>query len=100
MYHPYLRNKKQPKTMFTRSLDGAIYLVAIVGPLMAFPQVYSIYTTKDVSGISSMTWMAYVLTSIIWLAYGVVHREHVIVLNSFIGGILSFMIFFGILLYR
>lgn len=99
MYHPHYK-KRESKTSFVKSLDAVVFIVAAVGPLMTIPQAVSIYNTQDVTGVSSVTWSSYVFTSGIWLTYGWVHKEKMIILNSFLGGILSFLIFFGTVLYR
>ena len=74
-------------------------VVATASPLITIPQLSDIYIKKTASGVSSITWLAYIFTSAIWFSYGIIHREKVIILNGILGVILGATIFFGILIY-
>jgi len=74
-------------------------IVATASPLITIPQLFDIYTKKNVAGVSSITWLAYVFTAIIWFTYGIIHKEKVIIVNGILGVILGATIFFGTLLY-
>lgn len=74
-------------------------VVATASPLITIPQLSDIYIKKTASGVSSITWLAYIFTSTIWFSYGIIHREKVIMVNGMLGVILGSIIFIGILLY-
>jgi len=74
--------------------------VATLSPLITTPQLINIYVTKNVSGVSQATWLAYVFTASMWFSYGVIHRERVLIVNGMLGMILGILISLGILLYR
>jgi len=66
---------------------------------MTIPQVYQIFSTKTAAGVSPISWVAYTITSMIWLYYGMVHEEKPIIINSIIGGILSACVVIGALIF-
>jgi len=70
--HPH----KNPKS----KLDHLMYFVAFLSPLLTFPQFYRIWTTKDVAGVSLLTWAAYSTTSFLWLLYWREHKEKWIII--------------------
>lgn len=42
-------------------IDKLMQLAAIVHPVMATPQVYKIYDSRNVSGISLSTWVSFMV---------------------------------------
>lgn len=82
------------------ALDILIYPVAIVGPLALLPQVIKLYTVQDASGFALSTWLILGLFNLVWLYYGVVHKERPIVATNIMLAFLNFSIVFGILLFR
>ena len=64
-----------------RSLDRILVIIAIVGPLMALPQLLTIYLSKNADNISFISWGSWALMNLIWLAYGIVHKEKPIVIT-------------------
>ena len=56
-------------------LEKALRLAAVGTMLMTVPQVWSIWTSNNVSGVSLVSWIAYLLSSIAWLAYGIRKRD-------------------------
>jgi uncharacterized protein with PQ loop repeat len=81
------------------ALDLLIYPVAIAAPLALFPQVLQVYQTKDASSLALPTWLILGLLNIIWVFYGVVHKESPIVLTNAILALLNFAVVAGIVLY-
>jgi|SRR3989344_492276 len=98
MLHQHPVHKKHT-TIFHKALNAVIMVVATASPLITIPQLSDIYIKKTASGVSSITWLAYIFTSAIWFSYGIIHREKVIILNGILGVILGATIFFGILIY-
>ena len=99
MLHQHPVHKKHT-TIFHKALNAVIMIVATASPLITIPQLSDIYIKKTASGVSSITWLAYVFTATIWFAYGIIHREKVIIINGILGVILGSFIYIGTLLYR
>ena len=98
MLHQHPVHKKHT-SIFHRALNAVIMVVATASPLITVPQLADIYIKKTASGVSSITWLAYIFTSVIWLYYGIIHREKVIIINGILGVILGALIYTGTLLY-
>jgi uncharacterized protein with PQ loop repeat len=94
-YHPHRRINKTVH----RTLDLIVSAIAVVSPIFTLPQVYLIYSTHSSQGVSVFSWIAYTLTSGVWLYYGLVHREKPIIINSVLGGLLSLAVVFGAIIF-
>ncbi|MEK7186080.1 MAG: SemiSWEET family transporter [Patescibacteria group bacterium] len=95
-HHPL---HKTPESVFHKIVNFVIAVVATASPLITLPQLFDIYTKHNASGVSSITWLAYIFTSSIWLTYGFIHKEKIIISNGILGIILGASIYFGTLLY-
>ncbi len=98
MLHQHPVHKKSD-SLFHKALNLIIVVVATASPLITLPQLFDIYNNKTASGVSSITWLAYIFTSTIWLTYGVIHKEKIIMVNGVLGIFLGASIFFGTILY-
>jgi uncharacterized protein with PQ loop repeat len=56
-------------------LEKALRIAAVGTMLMTVPQVWSIWTTIGPSDVSLASWIAYVVSSAAWLAYGIQKRD-------------------------
>jgi uncharacterized protein with PQ loop repeat len=88
--------KKQRRTM----VDHLMSVAAIAHPLTALPQVYSIYTTRNVSGISLVTWLGFMLLGLVFWAYSIIHRIKPFIVTQTLWFIVDLLVVIGILLYR
>jgi uncharacterized protein with PQ loop repeat len=55
-------------------LEQLLRFAAVGTMLMTVPQVWTIWTTSA-AGVSLVSWIAYLLSSAAWLAYGVQKRD-------------------------
>lgn len=87
----YHKKKKHKKT----TLELLVNFAIVFGPAMTIPQVYDIWilSKKDVSTLS---WVAYLLTSIIWLFYGLKQKDKPIIVVQALWVVLSVMIIVGL----
>lgn len=84
---------------FKRFLDKLIFVIGILGPLFTLPQVYTIYVHKNASGVSAFTWVTLFLFSTVWIAYGIAHKEKVIIITYTLWFFINGMIALGAILY-
>lgn len=82
-----------------RFLDKSIYIVGAVGPIMTIPQLMKIWVEKNASGVSVISWGAYLVTAIFWLSYGIAHKEKPIIFTYSIWIVLEIFIVIGTLMY-
>lgn len=82
-----------------RFLDKAIYFIAVFGPVMTIPQVLRIWRGKNATGVSVVSWSAYLFVAAFWLLYGIVHKEKPIIFTNILWIIFEIMIISGTLVY-
>ena len=75
------------------------YLVSLVGPLTALPQVFTIWTHHQAAGVSFWSSLGMAAIAAFWLAYGVILRDGPIALSSLLWVILDLAIVSGVLRY-
>ncbi len=80
-------------------MDRAIYFVGMFGLIMTIPQLSGIWIYKNASGVSAISWTAYLITAIFWTIYGIMHKEKPIIFIYSIWIILDILIVIGTLLY-
>ena len=80
-------------------LDKYFWIIALAGPFLTLPQVYTIYAYKTAAGVSLTTWSAYALLNLAWLAYGVKHHERMIILNNLLWLIVNTAVALGVIIY-
>lgn len=72
-------------TKTKKTIDILIYVIAIIGPFMTIPQAYKIWVEQSALGMSLISWSYYLISSIIWLAYGILHKERPIIISNMLG---------------
>lgn len=63
-------------------MDGAIYAAGVVSPMMTLPQIWQIWEAQSAEGVSLITWSSYLFFSVLWLFYGVIHKEKPIIISN------------------
>ena len=80
-------------------IDHAIYVVGLIGPIMTIPQLTKIWVEKNASGVSAISWSAYIVVAIFWILYGIAHKEKPLIVISSIWIVLEVFIVVGTLRY-
>ena len=80
-------------------MDKIIYAVGIAGPLLTIPQLTKIWVDKNASGVSIVSWSAYLVIGVFWLTYGIMHKEKPIILTYSLWIIINAFIVVGIIIY-
>lgn len=84
---------------FRRFYDILIYAIVFLAPIINIPQLLNIFLTKDATGVSLVSWVGFSCLSLVWLGYGILHRDKPIVYTNFGLIIIQLMIVVGIILY-
>lgn len=64
-------------------IDRSIYIVGIFAVAANIPQLMNIWVEKNTTGVSIVSWSGFLIGSMFWFWYGVVHKEApIIFLNS------------------
>jgi uncharacterized protein with PQ loop repeat len=80
-------------------LDDILLVVAVIGPLVTIPQIVQVFTTQDVRGLSSITWGLYALFNILWLIYGIVHKEKPLIITYALWLLMNTTMFVSIFIF-
>jgi uncharacterized protein with PQ loop repeat len=55
-------------------LDKLLRLMSVATMVMTLPQVYAVWFGSNTSGVSALSWGAYLLSACLWFVYGL--RKH------------------------
>ena len=80
--------------------NDLMYGVALFGPILTVPQFIEVLVMRHVDGVSLVTWAAYAVASLLWLAYGIIHKQKPIILSQSLLFVLDVAITAGVLIYR
>lgn len=90
--------KKSPKV--TKLFDTFIIATSVVTPILTLPQVWQIWSQHRAQDVSLTTWGAYLGGSLVWLIYGLLHKEKPMIISYGLLIIVNAAIVLGILMYR
>ena len=96
--YKYLEEYPHPERI-KRVLDRAVMTVAILAPVMTFAQVWKIWSEQSASSSSGLTWGMYFASSLVWLFYGLAHRERPIIISNILYIIGTALILIGIIIF-
>jgi len=82
-----------------RLIDKAIYVAGVFGPLMTAPQLFRIWYHKSAVDVSVLTWSGYLIAAIIWLIYGILHKNKPIIITYALWVLLETLVVIGTLVY-
>ncbi len=82
-----------------RLLDRVTVAAGIIGPLMVLPQIVKIYSTHSAAGVSALSWLAFTLVDIPFIAYGIVHKDKPIISTYICWFIANAIVAVGAVLY-
>ena len=80
-------------------LDKLIFVAGVVGPVLSIPQIILIYSNKDASDISAVSWFGWAALNIVWILYGLAHKEPPIVMTYTFWFVINLTVAFGAILY-
>lgn len=87
------------KKFWIRLLDKFLIAIAVIGPLMAIPQLLDVYMNQNADNISFLSWASWSLFNLFWLAYGIVHREKPIIITYILWFIVNAMMALSALIF-
>ena len=99
-YHKHKKHRqhKRPEPSFARLVDMIVYAIGVFGVLANIPQLTRIWLENNTSGVSLVSWSCFLLISIFWFIYGIVHREKPIILANLLLIIVQSAIVAGIII--
>ena len=94
--HALRHHSQNKKASF---IDRFIYFVAVAYPLSSLPQILKIYGEKNAEAISISTFVLFTVFALIWLIYGIVHKDKAILLSNVLWISTYIIIIIGAILY-
>jgi uncharacterized protein with PQ loop repeat len=91
---PHLTKKK------VALFDRMVVVTSLVAPIMTIPQVVQIWSTQNAQGVSLYTWGTYFIGSLIWITYGIIHKEKPILYSYSLFFIVNGLVVLGVLLFQ
>ena len=85
-----------PKIHF---LDDVVTILSYLMPLSAIPQIYTIYSTQNASGVSVITWSIWLIATIPLILYGMVHKVKPIITMYSLWIVMYIIVIVGAILY-
>ncbi len=102
-YHRHQSRKRTTlvlkKTRNAKLVDRATFLAAIIEPLVTIPQAMVIFKQHSAAGVSLSTWVGYEVLTLVWIWYGIVHKEKMILLYQGLFLIIQTIVIIGGLMY-
>ena len=96
----HVKHEKYPHpNKWKNFVDKLVYVVGIISLIMTIPQVTIIWLEQNASGVSILSWMSYLLAVIVWILYGILHKEKPIIVVYTLWIIMEIFIIIGILIY-
>lgn len=80
-------------------MDTLAYAASFLSLLLTLDQVRIIWIGHNVDGVSLLAWGAYTLSSTVWLAYGYMHKDRVLIITSFLWIIFNGLVVLGAMIY-
>lgn len=89
------KSKKKKEIFF---IDTLAYIAGVVAPLMAIPQLYIVWIDKNVQGVSAFSWGSFAFFNIIFILYGYLNKEKLILFTNTLWFFIQAAIAIGVLL--
>ncbi len=75
------------------------YIGGLLGPVVTIPQLIEIWVGRNASGVSLLSWVAYLIGAVFWFAYGIIHKERLLVISYGLWIAIDTLLVLGIILY-
>lgn len=96
LHHVKKHPSKHHSTLL-RLFDKSMYIIALIPPIMTIPQLLTVWLEHKTAGVSLATWGAYALSSTLWFAYGIFHKDKPLTLTNFLLLMLDASVVIGVL---
>lgn len=73
-YKELYKKAKQQTKDYRRTSELLAFYVGIIMPFSTLPQIYNIYSTQQVGGLSLVTWVMNLIGGSVIMTYGFIHR--------------------------
>jgi uncharacterized protein with PQ loop repeat len=82
------------------TIDALAYAASLMSLLFTSDQLRIIYVEHNAAGVSAISWTWYTIAAFVWLLYGWVKKDRVLVITNALWTIFSALIVLGVAMYR
>ncbi len=109
--HKHIRKEKEargersvsvgvvPNSPYLRFLDKTTFIAGIIGPFTVIPQIYQIFSTRQATGVSAISWILMFIMTAPWIFYGVAHKDKTIIVSFILWEVMNLLVVIGTLMY-
>lgn len=94
------KKRKKEESKAHSIIDRVTLVFAVIIPFITIPQILQLWNNKSSANVSLITWIAFLINAVVWLVYGVIHKDKLIIINSALWIILEFAVIFLIVIFR
>lgn len=87
-------------SILKRLVDKLVYVAGFASPIMTVPQAYKIWSEQKAESVAIETWTTYTLVAIVFMVYGIIHKEKPLIFMYSMLFIINSFIVIGILTFR
>jgi uncharacterized protein with PQ loop repeat len=69
--HPHLTPRTAPSVQHEQPLNVLIWGLSIFTMVLTIPQILTIWVDRQATGVSALSWGAYLIAAFVWFWYGV-----------------------------
>ena len=93
------KEKYPSENLFKNYLDKIVYVIGVLGPISGSFQAIKIWQDKVAEGISLIMFGSCAIFNLIWISYGIVHKEKPIILMYCLWFIINTSVVIGTIIY-
>jgi len=82
------------------SIDTLAYIVSILSLLFTADQIRINWIKHDAGGVSFLSWLFYAISAFVWLVYGLVHKDKVLIVTNFLWVAFALAVVIGVVMYK
>ena len=82
------------------SIDTLAYIVSILSLLFTADQIRIIWVEHDARGVSFLSWLFYATSAFVWLVYGSVHKDNVLIITNILWVAFALTVVIGVVVYK
>lgn len=82
-----------------RALKRLVVIMGVFNAIATMPQIYTLWTSQNSTGLSLLSWSYYLAFSIVLLLYGIIERQIPLIATYSTGAVAYALIVLGIIIY-
>jgi uncharacterized protein with PQ loop repeat len=89
----------KPRSLVS-GIDALAYIVSVLSLLFTADQIRIIWVEHDARGVSFLAWLFYAISAFVWLVYGLVHKDKVLIITNFLWVAFALAVVIGVVVYK